>query len=712
MTVSRTTALALALLIALAFAAILVGDRTFADVGWLGAIGPARAAAGHAVASGSVPGWWDGAGLGVPLLADAGHGALYPPTWLAAAGGRWLDLVAIAHLWLLAIGVASLARRLGADAAGGLVAGAAAALAGIASGALVGGAGFALAWAPLIARGALAIAAAAELAARVRAAIGLALAVTAATLAGAPTVAAWAALAALALIAVDGGGRRGSRAALWAIGAILLGALAAAIQLAPALLHALAGHAAGASTPRPGARLIALIAPGAAPAAGWPALAGGAAIVALAALAPVRARVVALALVLAGTWSAPAAGVAWALIAALAGVGLTALAARPPARADLVRALTVVGALALALAAAASLRYPLAAALDRAGLDGATVVEHGLARGALAVAIAATVVGATLVAGRRGSAGLATVAGLLAVAEVAVAGHAAVPRMARPTRPALALTDGPVTRVFRNARPPGATDDDDHDAGDVATRVAADLDRLAAASGAPYGVAALPTSDPARQAREDRLMIATAAVANRLLDRLAIARAVVPGSVAVPADLTVLARRGDELLVAAAPRRPPAFWTTRWRRATDDATVAALAPPPGEVAAPLAMVHLASADPGRWGPAGAHDDDGPLRACALARGGPGRVTLSCDVTTAGYAVVLDAWAPGWTATVDGEAADVERADLVARAVAVPAGARVIALRYRPPGLGLGALASALAVLNLGLAAWLTRRPRR
>ena len=41
MTVSRTTALALALLIALAFAAILVGERVVADVGWLGAIGPA-----------------------------------------------------------------------------------------------------------------------------------------------------------------------------------------------------------------------------------------------------------------------------------------------------------------------------------------------------------------------------------------------------------------------------------------------------------------------------------------------------------------------------------------------------------------------------------------------------------------------------------------------------------------------------------------------
>lgn len=167
-TIGRTTAMALGLVIALGFAAILSGDRTFADTGWLAAIRPARMAAGHAIAAGTIPGWWDGAGFGVPLLADASHGALYPPTWLAAAGGRWLDVVAIAHLWLLAIGVAGVARRLGADAAGGLVAGAAAALAGVATGALVGGALFALAWAPLMAWAALVVADARAPAARTR----------------------------------------------------------------------------------------------------------------------------------------------------------------------------------------------------------------------------------------------------------------------------------------------------------------------------------------------------------------------------------------------------------------------------------------------------------------------------------------------------------------------------------------------------------------
>ncbi|HVV88080.1 MAG TPA: YfhO family protein, partial [Kofleriaceae bacterium] len=245
-----------------------------------------------------------------------------------------------------------------------------------------------------------------------------------------------------------------------------------------------------------------------------------------------------------------------------------------------------------------------------------------------------------------------------------------------------------------------------------------------AASGAPWGFAAIPASDPARLDREDRLAVATSSIATRLLDRYAISRAIVPASVAASdaasASLSLLARRGDEALVAYAPGRPPAFWTTRWRREEDDDVLAAIAAPPGRSAAPLALVYLAAhdggaeVDPGVEAAAGADTgaiDASPLHPCALARPRPGRVTLACDVTAAGVAVVLDAWAPGWSATVDGHPAAVERADLVARAVPVPAGAHTIDLRYRTPGLGLGALVSALALLNLALAAWLTRRAR-
>ena len=82
------------------------------------------------------------------------------------------------------------------------------------------------------------------------------------------------------------------------------------------------------------------------------------------------------------------------------------------------------------------------------------------------------------------------------------------------------------------------------------------------------------------------------------------------------------------------------------------------------------------------------------------------------VTARGYAVVLDAWAPGWSATVDGRDATVARADLIARAVRVEPGARHIVFRYRPPGLLVGAAISALALLNAALLLVLARRSRK
>jgi hypothetical protein len=175
--------------------------------------------------------------------------------------------------------------------------------------------------------------------------------------------------------------------------------------------------------------------------------------------------------------------------------------------------------------------------------------------------------------------------------------------------------------------------------------------------------------------------------------------------VVTAAGFTTLATGGDHALVATAPRRPHAFWVSRWRHADDAAVVAAFAPPPGETAEPLGTVLLSG--PGDHG----GDELAAPRPCTLHRPHAAEVRLTCDVTAPGYAVVLDAWAPGWTATVDGRDVAVERADLIVRGVRVAPGARVITFRYTTPGLALGAAISALALLNAGLLLWLTRRRR-
>jgi hypothetical protein len=80
-----------------------------------------------------------------------------------------------------------------------------------------------------------------------------------------------------------------------------------------------------------------------------------------------------------------------------------------------------------------------------------------------------------------------------------------------------------------------------------------------------------------------------------------------------------------------------------------------------------------------------------------------RVTLQARLTRRGLVLLDDAWAPGWSVTVDGRPARGLRADVVMRGVVVPAGEHRIVWRYRVPGLGLGI---ALSVLGLtALLAW-------
>ena len=89
----------------------------------------------------------------------------------------------------------------------------------------------------------------------------------------------------------------------------------------------------------------------------------------------------------------------------------------------------------------------------------------------------------------------------------------------------------------------------------------------------------------------------------------------------------------------------------------------------------------------------------------------GLESLRVEAETAGDATLLiaDAWWPGWEATIDGARASILPADVVLRAVPWPAGRHVLEMRYRPPEVAAGLLASAL---GLGLLlAWGARLRR-
>ncbi len=85
--------------------------------------------------------------------------------------------------------------------------------------------------------------------------------------------------------------------------------------------------------------------------------------------------------------------------------------------------------------------------------------------------------------------------------------------------------------------------------------------------------------------------------------------------------------------------------------------------------------------------------------------------LNCQATRPGYAVLLDEWTHGWSATVDGVATPIERADVLARALPVPAGEHRIEMRYRTPGLRPGLWLATGGWLVFGFLLVCSRRKR-
>ena len=89
------------------------------------------------------------------------------------------------------------------------------------------------------------------------------------------------------------------------------------------------------------------------------------------------------------------------------------------------------------------------------------------------------------------------------------------------------------------------------------------------------------------------------------------------------------------------------------------------------------------------------------------RAGANRLELVTEAEGPTTLEVRDAWAPGWSARVDGALVEMPRARH--RHVAVPAGSHHVAMSYAPPRLGAALLASALALVAVG---FLLLRPSR
>jgi hypothetical protein len=81
---------------------------------------------------------------------------------------------------------------------------------------------------------------------------------------------------------------------------------------------------------------------------------------------------------------------------------------------------------------------------------------------------------------------------------------------------------------------------------------------------------------------------------------------------------------------------------------------------------------------------------------------PERVVVDVSAPAAGWLFLSDAWYPDWQATVDGRPAPVEKADVLFRAVPVPAGEHVVEFVYRSSAFLCGAVISGAALGGLVL----------
>ncbi len=86
------------------------------------------------------------------------------------------------------------------------------------------------------------------------------------------------------------------------------------------------------------------------------------------------------------------------------------------------------------------------------------------------------------------------------------------------------------------------------------------------------------------------------------------------------------------------------------------------------------------------------------------------VVVEVNAPQDGYLILTDAYYPGWTATIDGQPAPIERADLMFRAVKVSAGRHRVEMRYQPASFSIGLFISIGSVAAL-VVWWLVARRR-
>ena len=691
-----------------------LAGQTWDDVDYHVRVAPPRLAAAAQVHAGQLPRWWEGSSWGVPLYAEASHGAADPVQWIAASP-HGLDLLFLLHVPWLALGVLLWARRAGASAIAAATAALLAATTGLVTSAALRGALPGLADLPWIGWAALGLAHAEARRTRWIYASLIALLVGAIALAGE-----FALVLDAAAIAIVLGARR--ETAGWLAAALGAGAAIACLLWIPALSL----HGAGAQVHGIGlARLVELVVPGAFgsidPAYGvpafhgrlatsdWPSLFVGASLVglALAYRSDARSRGLTIGFGLAalivgrGGWPAGLgapevhAGAFVLVLAVRAARGVDGLVAGER------RARVALGIAAAACAVATwcmvALRDPDVPAIDRALVDGG-------------IGVACMIAAVVLARGKSLRLRYAAVALALAPSVVAMrstertTSSSLVDEQPRWVTDGLAMVRTPPRRLYR---PPGLANIPDKPGTSpmIDASLAGAIATLDGTSAARWGIASARSDDPARLPEEAAAWASASHGGGTLLERFGIGLAVLPRSV-VEGGKTPMPEldRVDDWALAQYPSAPPAVTVSDWEWAADtQSAFKTVFPADGSRGVPLDRGVLIGTGP--------TPDTGGIHhatTCDIARWEPGAIDLTCKTPSNAYAIASSSAIAGWTVDVDGVPTPWVAADVLRRAVYLEAGKHEVQWRYHVPGLPAGLVLAALGIAllaGLGWRAW-------
>jgi hypothetical protein len=659
-------------------APVLLGGQTWADDRYQGTVVPARLAVAAAVSAGHLPQWWDGSGLGVPLLAEPSFGALYPANW-ALPSSAAVDLWLWVHLALAGVGTMLLTRRLGAGGVGAALAGMTYGGCGVGLGAALHGLGASYAWAPWLGWALAAVPLRPGSGAAVALLTGVML------LAGSPELALVTAALALLTLGVVCGRAAARRAAPW----LGIGVLLAAVQWVPSLAL-WREDIVGPQVPALGWSGLLFSDDGR---HGVPQFMGGAVLLWAIWGAPWRQhRGLAVVLLVVGLVASllPSSAWSWAAMTVLVlagcllagrGIDRFASAASTPA----LPWVLAWGALLLAVCAATFVVAGTRAGLESAALTVGMVLFLAVRGRVMALVLAACTVAQMVVVVRREMPWVPRETLDAAPLLMAPVGRHPVARQlaAQGMRPRILVSSPVLSRELEHR---------EH------------WQRLPGDAAARFGGASARSKAPSRCRREDLLWQVGVGLGASLPARLGIEFIAVPSSTVAPAGFERVAVLGDWTLVPVPGARPRGFVAHRFAwsplRTPDELRQIFskdAAPAPTVILEGQGAPDLAAAS--------------GMSPCALSQPTTAHLVQRCDSKYAGYAVALVSRRAGWEATVNDRPSPVVTADGIALATPIGAGVSTVEWRFRTPGLTLGLWLSGLGLLAF-VVMWVAPSRRR